>query len=186
MCTQPPGSYKLIILHYTLAEIDAKSHHGMSVEGSSSMTVIHKPISNVTNTSKIEKRSLRIKSAKQNNTVIQQHISNASNANVIEEKTVRIESAERNELLNQLIKEKVTSVHNGMLCLLCGKIIRQNSNIRRHFRDRHLHEGVHYNCPQCQKTYKSRNTFSSHISMMHRDWGKVDLHNFATPASTEY
>ena len=97
--------------------------------------------------------------------------------------TARIESGEKNVLLNQLIKEKVTTVHNGMLCLLCGKVIRQNSNIRRHFRDRHLHEGVHYNCPQCQKTYKSRNTFSSHISTMHRDWGKIDLHDFAIPAS---
>ena len=110
-------------------------------------------------------------------------IRNLSNANQIIVSTARIESGEKNVLLNQLIKEKVTSVHNGMLCLLCGKVIRQNSNIRRHFRDRHLHEGVHYNCPQCQKTYKSRNTFSSHISTMHRDWGKIDLHDFAIPAS---
>ena len=110
-------------------------------------------------------------------------IRNLSNTNQIVISTARIESGEKNVLLNQLIKEKVTSVHNGMLCLLCGKVIRQNSNIRRHFRDRHLHEGVHYNCPQCQKTYKSRNTFSSHISTMHRDWGKIDLHNFAIPAS---
>ena len=107
------------------------------------------------------------------------HISNDNKVVV----TARIESAERNELLNQLIKEKVTTVHNGVLCLLCGKVIRQSSNIRRHFRDRHLHEGVHYNCPQCQKTYKSRNTFSSHMSMMHKDWGRVNLHNFAIPAS---
>ena len=110
-------------------------------------------------------------------------IRNLSSSNQIVISTARIESGEKNVLLNQLIKEKVTSVHNGMLCLLCGKVIRQNSNIRRHFRDRHLHEGVHYNCPQCQKTYKSRNTFSSHISTMHRDWGKIDLHNFAIPAS---
>ena len=110
-------------------------------------------------------------------------IRNLSNTNQIVISSARIESGEKNVLLNQLIKEKVTSVHNGMLCLLCGKVIRQNSNIRRHFRDRHLHEGVHYNCPQCQKTYKSRNTFSSHISTMHRDWGKIDLHNFAVPAS---
>ena len=110
-------------------------------------------------------------------------IQHLTNTNQIVVTTARIESAERIELLNQLIKEKVTTVHNGMLCLLCGKIIRQNSNIRRHFRDRHLHEGVHYNCPQCQKTYKSRNTFSSHISTMHRDWGKIDLHTFASPAS---
>ena len=110
-------------------------------------------------------------------------IRNLSSTNQIIISTARIESGEKNVLLNQLIKEKVTSVHNGMLCLLCGKVIRQNSNIRRHFRDRHLHEGVHYNCPQCQKTYKSRNTFSSHISTMHRDWGKIDLHNFAIPAS---
>ena len=108
-----------------------------------------------------------------------QHITNTNKVVV----TARIESAERNELLNQLIKEKVTTVHNGLLCLLCGKVIRQSSNIRRHFRDRHLHEGVHYNCPQCQKTYKSRNTFSSHMSMMHKDWGRVNLHNFAIPAS---
>ena len=146
---------RTIILHTLLAE-EPKGHQ--SHQGFSSEPVITSPTTTAT-------------------------IRNLSNANQIIVSTARIESGEKNVLLNQLIKEKVTSVHNGMLCLLCGKVIRQNSNIRRHFRDRHLHEGVHYNCPQCQKTYKSRNTFSSHISTMHRDWGKIDLHDFAIPAA---
>ncbi|XP_040564412.1 uncharacterized protein [Lepeophtheirus salmonis] len=72
-------------------------------------------------------------------------------------------------------QNKVTSTVSGVLCLICGNVIRQRGNLRRHFSDRHSADGKIYKCPECQTTYKSKNSFQSHVSQYHKLWKKMDV-----------
>ena len=81
--------------------------------------------------------------------------------------------------LTNFIRINTTSVDSGFLCMMCGTLIRQKTNLRRHFLDKHVDDGVHYHCPHCNRTYRSRNSFTSHISATHKDWKKADINKFA-------
>ena len=81
--------------------------------------------------------------------------------------------------LTNFIRTNTTSVDTGFLCMMCGTLIRQKTNLRRHFLDKHVDDGVHYHCPHCNRTYRSRNSFTSHISATHKDWKKADINRFA-------
>ena len=75
---------------------------------------------------------------------------------------------------NLTITLKETIFRGSLLTL-----IRQKTNLRRHFLDKHVDDGVHYHCPHCNRTYRSRNSFTSHISATHKDWKKADINKFA-------
>ena len=54
--------------------------------------------------------------------------------------------------LTNFIRINTTSVDSGFLCMMCGTLIRQKTNLRRHFLDKHVDDGVHYHCPHCNRT----------------------------------
>jgi hypothetical protein len=81
------------------------------------------------------------------------------------------------EQLRQMVRDNVALTHNGRLCLICGTQIK--SNMKRHFLDKHFDDGLIYKCPVCQKTYRTRNSFSVHVSNYHKEWKGLDINQCA-------
>jgi hypothetical protein len=50
---------------------------------------------------------------------------------------------------------------------------------------KHVDEGVHYNCPACQRTYRSRNSFQGHIFSRHKTWKKLDISTCEVPRENQ-
>ena len=58
----------------------------------------------------------------------------------------------------------------GYMCTLCGRVCAKK--ILLHLTDIHFHDGLKYRCPKCKKTYRTRNSFQTHISYKHKEWKK--------------
>ena len=69
----------------------------------------------------------------------------------------------------------VAGTQGSTLCTICGKTLK---NIKRHMLDMHFGDSTYY-CPPCQRRYKTRNSFESHVTMKHREWRGSDLSKFA-------
>lgn len=76
-----------------------------------------------------------------------------------------------------MIKDNIVRGNNGIICRLCGKMIKQMSNMRRHFRDKH-DSPVVYNCPECRRSYNGKNGFQTHIYRTHPQWKGVNVDSF--------
>jgi len=84
--------------------------------------------------------------------------------------------------LKNFVQESTTHVGAGILCNICGKVIRHITNVNRHFLDMHavITSAMGYNCPACKRIYKSKNAILGHIYSAHRDWGgKINVEQFA-------
>jgi len=66
------------------------------------------------------------------------------------------------------VADNILRVEDGYQCLLCGKIIRQVSNMKRHFEDKHT-EGTMKICHICYKEYKTQNSLNNHIYTYHKN-----------------
>ena len=75
------------------------------------------------------------------------------------------------------MKANVVRGANGFVCRLCGKLIRQLANMRRHFRDKHGSQKVYF-CPECQRHYTGKNGFQTHVYRTHPQWKGIDVDSF--------
>ena len=78
---------------------------------------------------------------------------------------------EINEKVNQYMEE---SSDGGYRCNVCGKTSRTNliPALQKHNMMKHIEthiDGLTFNCPICQKTFRSRNSLSSHKSQNHKN-----------------
>ena len=68
--------------------------------------------------------------------------------------------------VGQKIKELIAKTTVGFICTACGKMGKDHSNMRKHA-ETHI-KGLSYNCQECDRTFKSKNTLSSHNTRFHR------------------
>ena len=68
------------------------------------------------------------------------------------------------------IKENVEVLEDGSRkCTLCNKVVpgRGSTNFRNHFERYHM-EGLSFDCPNCDKTFRSRGALSNHKMRVHK------------------
>ena len=65
--------------------------------------------------------------------------------------------------LDLKIKEYGQLVYGGRRCTLCDKIVTGSgsTNFRNHFERNHM-EGISFECPNCDKTFRSRGALNNH------------------------
>ena len=81
--------------------------------------------------------------------------------------------------VNAFIRDNVERTSAGhAVCRICGSLIRQWANVRRHVLDQHVDAGTVYMCPACKRPYKNKSSFSQHIYMEHKDWKGIKFSNF--------
>ena len=69
--------------------------------------------------------------------------------------------------LNEKINEHIETCNDGIYkCKLCGTTSGTRRALRYHI-ETHM-EGLSFNCPFCQKSFRSRNGLSNHKSISHR------------------
>ena len=84
--------------------------------------------------------------------------------------------------LEELLRTKTTSTSAGILCLICGSLLKSRPGARQHVRDAHLDGGGRrYRCPVCRNNflYKNKNSFGNHVSLRHKDLKGLDLETCA-------
>ncbi len=64
------------------------------------------------------------------------------------------------------------------ICMLCGTVIKQECNLKRHFVVRHS-ESCQYFCPFCKRSYKNKHSFSNHMSGRHPEYKGLNLDRYA-------
>lgn len=81
----------------------------------------------------------------------------------------------------EYIKNNVDETSCGTICLLCGAVIKQRSNVRRHFGNKHnLGDQSSYRCPLCpHRVYKNRHSFANHIYNVHKELKGLTLDKYA-------
>lgn len=65
------------------------------------------------------------------------------------------------------VNEILTKEDGVFTCEACGKTGKDKGNMQRHA-ETHI-AGVSYTCPNCKKTFRSTNSFNSHISRFHKN-----------------
>ena len=65
------------------------------------------------------------------------------------------------------VNDIITKEDGVFTCEACGKTGKDKGNMQRHA-ETHI-AGVSYNCPDCKKTFRSTNSFNSHISRFHKN-----------------
>ena len=80
--------------------------------------------------------------------------------------------------LAALVESRSTATDRGFVCLVCGSTLANKKSLKRHFGDRHQ-QTVPYLCPVCQKEFRNRNSFGTHISLYHKDLKGMDLETCA-------
>ena len=68
-----------------------------------------------------------------------------------------------NEQVNQYLEK---NPDGGYICKVCGNTSNKKYNMMNHI-ETHM-EGMSYSCPICQKTFRSKNSLSSHKSQTHK------------------
>ncbi len=76
--------------------------------------------------------------------------------------------------------QDVCKVAGGFLCMLCNTLIRNQSNLRRHFDDRHS-GNAGFECPGCRRVYRSKNSLSSHIYRVHPELKGLEFERCRLP-----
>ena len=79
-----------------------------------------------------------------------------------------IKAANISEVEEQIKQNIVKNLDGTYSCQICGKNSGRNIyNCRNHI-ETHL-EGLSFNCPMCEKTFRSRNSLAMHKSTKHRN-----------------
>ena len=65
------------------------------------------------------------------------------------------------------------------ICTLCGTVIKQRKNLKRHFQIRHFDAGVRYECPACKRRFGNKYSFSNHVSFAHKELKGLTLDRYA-------
>ena len=78
------------------------------------------------------------------------------------------------------IQQNVDETANGVICLLCGTVIKQKFNVKRHFAIKHnVGNQCSYRCPLCQRVYKNKHSFSNHVYMVHKEMKGLTFEKYA-------
>lgn len=75
---------------------------------------------------------------------------------------------------DEFVTKNSVATAEGYICLICGRTYSKN-NQKRHFRDLHFNTEISYRCPVCKKTYSTRNTFTNHIYVRHKNVKGLDF-----------
>ena len=68
--------------------------------------------------------------------------------------------------LKETINQMITQDNDSYICKTCGRIGKDLSNMKKHV-EIHI-EGLSYDCPHCDKTFRSKNSFHIHNSRLHK------------------
>ena len=71
------------------------------------------------------------------------------------------------ELEEQIEQHIIRNTDRTFSCKFCGKNSERKDNLKNHI-ETHL-EGLSFNCPMCEKTFRSRNALALHMSRKHRN-----------------
>ena len=64
------------------------------------------------------------------------------------------------------VRELLTRKDGQFFCIACGKIGKDDRNMRRHI-ETHI-DGISYECNICAKTFRSKNSLGCHMSVFHK------------------
>ena len=83
-------------------------------------------------------------------------------------RTIAIASSNDVNAINQKVNEHMEQCSDGSYrCNICGKNMMHMYNMMKHI-ETHM-DGLTFDCPVCQKTFRSRNSLSSHKSQNHKN-----------------
>ena len=82
------------------------------------------------------------------------------------DRTVAVVGNSTNFDARAAVDDIVEKTENGWMCKSCGKTMKTPSDIRRHA-EIHI-EGLSYQCPLCDKTFRQRNLLKSHKVAKHK------------------
>jgi len=68
--------------------------------------------------------------------------------------------------LKKTINQMITWDNDTYICKTCGRMGKDLSNLKKHA-EIHI-EGLSYECPHCDKTFRSKNSYSKHNSRCHK------------------
>ena len=83
------------------------------------------------------------------------------------DRTVAVVGNSSNLDAKAAVDDIVEKTENGWICKACGKTMKMPSDIRRHA-EIHI-EGLSYQCPLCDKTFRQRALLKSHKVAKHRN-----------------
>ena len=87
---------------------------------------------------------------------------------VIQKVTININPANISEVDEKIEESMIKNLDGTYSCQICGKNSGKNIyNCRNHI-ETHL-EGLSFNCPMCEKTFRSRKSLSNHKFIKHRN-----------------
>ena len=73
-----------------------------------------------------------------------------------------------NKAFKEYAAQHIKIVDGGKkMCLLCDKTLSQNSNLKRHFSDRHCNNFLSFICPCCDHLFKTENSLRKHVCTYH-------------------
>jgi len=83
-------------------------------------------------------------------------------------KTVAIVQGETNEEdLKQMKKDMIAKENGSYRCTVCQRVMKDYGNSLKHV-EKHI-EGLSFNCQQCEKQFRSKNSLYRHSSIYHRN-----------------
>ena len=62
----------------------------------------------------------------------------------------------------------VREIPEGFQCIICGSVMRQMKNFRRHYIDKHTEQEGHV-CRFCGKSYKTKHSMETHQNSFHKE-----------------
>ena len=68
--------------------------------------------------------------------------------------------------LKETVNQMFTQDNDSYICKTCGRMGKDLSNMKKHA-EIHI-EGISYECPHCDKTFRSKNSYSKHNSRCHK------------------
>ena len=76
-----------------------------------------------------------------------------------------------NENINTLMEKGSANGKRTFRCKVCGKESSHSNDMKKHIEATHL-DGVSLQCPQCEKTFRSRNALAQHIHYTHKRYSR--------------
>ncbi len=77
------------------------------------------------------------------------------------------------------MSESVDRTDGGIICMRCGKVIKHECNLKRHFMIAHSGDDRRYLCPFCQREYKNRHSFGNHVYSTHPEYKGLSIDKYA-------
>ena len=66
-------------------------------------------------------------------------------------------------------EEHITHLSQGLMCKICGHVLKYPKSMQDHMQDLHFYDGRMYHCPRCDYTARSRNPFRQHVNNKHKE-----------------